>query len=290
MQRFTLLDLEQGSDHWKIYRGSKIGASDAGVIMNLNPHCTAYTLWKQKLGIEEVNDNFAMRLGRDLEPKAREFFNNMFDVNMKPLVGISTENDFMMASMDGIDMRNHFAIEIKCGLSAHEKAKNDVIPEYYYAQMQHQMYVFGLEKINYGTYLSDDEYTISLIERDDKFIEKMIDLEKDFHYCLSQLIVPKLTKGDFMDRSDDPTWLELTTQYNKNKEVMDRLKLENDEIKEQLIAISEQKPSKGNGVTLSMANKAGSVDFAALKKDGIDIDKYRKQSTTYWRLNGSKTA
>ena len=66
--------IEQGSAEWLALRRTKITASDAGVITQLNPWKTPRDLFFEKYGFTQVIENEAMRRGTAMEPFAREHF------------------------------------------------------------------------------------------------------------------------------------------------------------------------------------------------------------------------
>lgn len=55
------IDIQQGSAEWLALRRTKITASDAGVITQLNPWKTPRDLFFEKYGFIEIIENEAMR-------------------------------------------------------------------------------------------------------------------------------------------------------------------------------------------------------------------------------------
>lgn len=83
--------------------------------------------------------------------------------------------DWMMASLDGIDIDGQAILEIKCpGPSDHELAKAGKIPEKYIPQLQHQLAVTGLKLAYYFSFDGTDGVIVE-IERDEIFIAKIIE-------------------------------------------------------------------------------------------------------------------
>src|SRR5215472_18741668 len=110
----------QGSEAWHKLRKSKITATDAPVIMGVNPWTTPYQRWQEKT-CESISDRKteAMQRGIDLEPIARDLFSLKTGIELIPKddpknVIISNKNEWMMASLDGIDVTNSHIVEIKC--------------------------------------------------------------------------------------------------------------------------------------------------------------------------------
>jgi predicted phage-related endonuclease len=64
------------------------------------------------------------------------------------------------------------------------------IPSHYYPQIQHQIYVAD---VPFAYYFSFDGFdgVIVEIERNEKYIENMIEQEKEFYECLINKIPPE---------------------------------------------------------------------------------------------------
>ncbi|WP_225696109.1 lambda-exonuclease family protein [Candidatus Phytoplasma sp. AldY-WA1] len=168
-------DLEQNSSDWHEHRKKYINASEVAIIMGLNPFENKQNLFKRKLFDEKIEDNEFMRHGRALEPKARNFFNDINKTEFKPLVCVK---EFFSASLDGWNEETKSLLEIKCPISFNSKTwKNfflkDQIPIYYYAQVQAQMYCSSSEKAFFLVFQSYQNAKVKEIKRDPIFIEKM---------------------------------------------------------------------------------------------------------------------
>ena len=166
--------LIQGSPEWLEFRKSHLGASDAGTIMGLNPWSTSLQLWQEKcLGwTKDVND--AMRRGTNMEEKARDAYSIQTGRLVSPAVGTCEVHAFISASFDGISSDYAHAVEIKCGKASHKQAQKGIIPDYYYAQCQQQMYVAGLQLMDYWSFDGKEGILISVV-RDNQFITKLVD-------------------------------------------------------------------------------------------------------------------
>jgi putative phage-type endonuclease len=187
--------LIQGSQEWLDLRKSKIGASEAPVIMKRSPWATPKDLWKQKLGITEPTPcNVYMQRGTHLEPIARDVFNEEMGRQFEPTCVFHRSIPYMMASLDGlyIDSINIVAVEIKCpGKKDHGIAMNGLVPEKYIPQLQHQIEVAGLDFIYYFSYASIDSFKIIKEYRDQNYIRRLLEEEKKFWDCLENLIEPE---------------------------------------------------------------------------------------------------
>jgi putative phage-type endonuclease len=185
MNNGICLELEQGTAEWLKWRDLGIGGSDAAAIMGSTPYMDVLELYNRKLGLEPpLQTNAAMQRGHDLEPIARVEFELETGLHMKPGCFIHPEYDFMRASLDGISADGKYILEIKCpGLTTHREALTGKIKPYYFTQMQHCMAVTATEMCYYCSYtdLPDiQSLYITEIERDDAYIERMIQREAIF--------------------------------------------------------------------------------------------------------------
>jgi putative phage-type endonuclease len=178
----------QGTEAWKELRYTKITASDASVILGVNPWMTRDNLLKQKLRLfPETIINSSMQRGIDLEPIARKRFEQMTGILVVPDVKIHPINDWMMVSLDGISIDEKDIVEIKCtNKKNHELAKNGIIPGIYYPQVQHQISVCGVDSCHYFSFDGHDGIIV-LVERDDNFINEMIEKEYEFYKEMCEL-------------------------------------------------------------------------------------------------------
>jgi putative phage-type endonuclease len=281
-----IIELEQGSPEWLSWRKTVITATDASIIMGSNPWDTPYTCWQRKLGlIEEKVTNDAMERGKRLEPEARAKFIESHGIEMQPMVVESTEYDFLGASLDGISQIGGSLLEIKCGGSKlHEMAAKGEIPQYYRDQMQHQLLVTGAEKCFYYSYNGTDGICIEVLP-DPDFKDKFMPKAREFWKCVALNEPPALQDADYKDMSDHPNWGMISQRYKVRKEQIKILEDQNEIDRKELINICGDQSCLGNGVKVMKTMVRGRVDYDAIPElTGIDLDKYRKNSTTIWKI------
>lgn len=173
------IKLKQRSKEWIQWRSERICASDVPIIMGVSPYKTPEKLMDEKLKCYDSVPNQYMQRGIDLESIALKQFEKETGLCLFPCVG-EHENGWMAASFDGMTLDEDAICEIKCpGKKDHQLALEGVIPPKYIPQLQHQMYVSGL---NFSFYYSFDGEKGKVIEvkRDDAYIEKMIEKEIEF--------------------------------------------------------------------------------------------------------------
>ena len=131
--------LEQNSDEWRQWRNNHIGASDASAILGLNPWRTPLQLWEEKVLGWEKEMTSKMKKGQEMEKDARFSYESMKGILFPPIVAECELFPFISASFDGFNLLTKEAVEIKCGYHSHCLAQTNQIPEYYIAQLQHQI-------------------------------------------------------------------------------------------------------------------------------------------------------
>lgn len=175
-------DVEQGSSEWLALRRKHICASDALEVMGLSKWTSRQEALERKLGIiPEKEENFLMRQGKKHEPIARQLAEEMLGMFFIPRVYQSIEYPFMLASLDGVCIDNKHILEIKCtNKKNHALAKEGKIPDYYMPQVQHQMAVCDVDQCHYFSF-DGSSGVVVIVERDEEFIKRMIDLEYEFY-------------------------------------------------------------------------------------------------------------
>lgn len=276
---------KQGTPEWIEFRKKKIGASDAPVIVGVSPWSTPYKLWCQKLSLmPDTEKNAAMTRGLEMEETARkEFEKQTGHIMFKPTL-VSQEYGFMMASYDGMDIEQKFAVEIKCpGKMDHASAMDGVVPEKYIPQLQHQMIVAKLEMIFYFSYDGNSSKIIE-VEQDKNYQKNLIAKELEFWKYLQDKEAPPFVEKDYVERNETD-WLVAASQWMHISSQIKKLEEEEDRLRKKLIALSENANSKGAGIKLSKILRKGNVDYTAIPElKQINLDEYRKPSTESWRL------
>lgn len=152
---YKVINLEQGTDAWLDMRRSHVTATDVSVICGSNPFKTPAELWREKMGLAPPQEsNAAMERGSRLEPEARAMACKVLKFDFEPVVIVSDEHPWAMASLDGISGARNIILEIKCPKEAThlDTFHGNGYPRYYYDQMQWQMLVSGAGECYYFSY------------------------------------------------------------------------------------------------------------------------------------------
>ena len=279
-----IVDLAQNSPEWLEFRKDKVGASDASIIMEISPWKTPFQLWKEKMGLVVQEQTPAMKRGHELEGLARSCFEDMMKGKFDPVVMVNSSLPWMIASLDGYNFEKKEAVEIKCASHTHHKlACEGKIPDIYYPQLQHQMEVAKLDYIYYFSFDGNDGVCVKC-ERDSQYIVRLIQKERAFYICMKELIEPALVAKDFVLR-EDLDWEYISEQWKNAKEQLNESEKKENELREKLIQLSNDKNSLGNGVKLSKILRKGNIDYSLVPElKNIDLEKYRKEKTFMWKI------
>jgi len=294
MSSFEVIDLQQGTPEWLDFRKNHIGASDAPIIMNASPWKTPYVLWQEKLGIKE--NSFvspSMQRGIDMESTARKKYTEVTGIDMSPMVAKSKEHPFMIASLDGISKDQKSLLEIKCpGVDDHALAIKGIIPKKYMYQLIQQMLVTQRDHIDYFSYRNDDDFAVVSLQLKD--VEEqalaLIEEEKRFWNCVQSLEEPVLVSKDY-DLKEDVEWNLTVGEYIFIKEKLKKFEQEERNCRDRLLIMANGKNCEGAGIRVSQHVRKGSVDYASIPEiQHVDVEKYRKGPTAYWKFTEQKTA
>lgn len=278
-------ELIQGSPEWLEFRKKHIGASDAGVILGINPWKTPLQLWEEKHDLRQSFKSDRMQRGLDLEEAARTRFEQTTGILVTAKVKIHPDHPWMIASLDGIDLDEKNIVEIKCpGPSDHNEAIKGHIPDKYYPQLQHQMAVTGLDMAYY--YSFDGKIGVIIqVFRDENYIIKMIEKELTFWECVKNFTPPDLCEKDFIQKHD-LMWNNIAQDYVKAKEGREHFEKKEESLKELLVAMCEGSNCKGGGISISKVTRRGNIDYSQIPElSNVELDKYRKPALNSWRIS-----
>lgn len=278
-------------DSWKEWRREGIGASDAPVIMGVSPYRKIGSLMREKILGEEVEENFVMKRGKELEEGALDFFMTKTGVWMNSQKCFEHKNkNWMRATIDGINEKEKVLLEIKSCHHLHEE-----VPERYYPQLQHQMEVVGYDNMYYLSYNGksgkllhlekDEKYTSSLVEKEDEFISKVKDImnsgfvEEDLERFLKSV-------DEYVKKMDaSPEWKKHAERITLLRREIKSLQKEEKLILENLISVCDQGRATGCGISLNKIKRKGSIDYKIIPElEGVEVEKYRKKGSEYWSV------
>lgn len=179
-----LSTLDMSHEEWLMQRRKGIGGSDAGALLGLNPYRGAYDVYADKIGMAPpVEDNEAMRQGRDLEAYVAERFEQETGKRVRRRNAIITNSEypFALANIDREIVGEHAGLECKTtSVLSLTRYKNGEYPSEYYCQCVHYMMVTGYKKWYLAVLVFGTDFKIFEIERDEAEIEALAEAERSF--------------------------------------------------------------------------------------------------------------
>jgi len=173
---------------WHLDRLNGIGGSDAAIVLGLSPWKSRLELWNTKVNKiidENPEENLIFQIGHALEPIIADHYSKMTGRQLESRSQkIHPQHNFITGNIDREIVKSEREtpgiLEIKTK-GAHINWHENEIPPYYIAQIQQYLAVYGY---NWGSFaildLGKREITYTDVERDDIFIEKLIEEEKKF--------------------------------------------------------------------------------------------------------------
>lgn len=182
LAKVSTLDMDRTS--WLKQRQNGIGGSDAAVILGFNSWKSPFQLYLEKTGehVEEINNEF-IYWGNVLEDVvAKEFeIRTGKKVRRRNQMFIHPEHKFMFANIDRDVVGEKALLECKTTNAFNKDAwEGDEVPAAYLCQLQHYMAVLGYEKAYIAVLIGGNQFVWKEVERDDEFIDIMIQHEKAF--------------------------------------------------------------------------------------------------------------
>jgi putative phage-type endonuclease len=189
-----VVNLEQRSDDWLLWRESGLGSSDAAVLW-FGKHFgkDVDTLLAEKRGLARKykKKSAAMEKGIELEPKIRDIYEKWTGQKAEPLCALHDEHDWLKASLDGFlpQPAPGVVVEIKTVVSyfdLHVQALDNQVPDKYVPQLLHQCLVTDARMVHYVSYTDDESF--DLVDRfalvpwypHDHDLQRLMKLETEF--------------------------------------------------------------------------------------------------------------
>lgn len=272
----------QSGEEWLNWRKNGIGASDISVIMGSNPYSTRLKLWNIKCGYQNQDAmNPAMEHGIKTEDIARQWVNEQYQLNLKPVCLEDDEKPYFRASLDGYDFDKKVLVEIKCPISEKvlENARNtQVIPNYWYDQVQWQIMMCHPQKAM--LVLWDFRYHSCIcldLFGNSTHIENMRTKGEDFWHKVKIGKAPEPEKSDYIEIENDhlhALLLEYKDLVSKEKSFTERKK----EVKKKIENFGEDNNFTAYGFKVQRVPPGKKYNIDQMRIDGIDVDRYLKKN------------
>lgn len=276
-------------------RAKSVGASEIAVILGISPFKTKYQLYLEKTGKvrpQDLSNNFAVQKGVIWEPVARAMFEEQTGMKFEPnRTTKSSETPWLSCLNDGYSSEYRAVLEIKCGGKAlHEGAARGEIPDYYFCQVQYELLCANAL---IGYFISFDVANKNLISvtvhPDLEMQKKLEDAATDF--WLNNILAdvpPEMSDDDFVS-CIDPDFEAASEEYKKIKTEMKLLQEKLDMVETVLHGfLGNNSGIKQNNLTISRVVRKGNIEYGKIPQlKGIDLEPFRKSSTTYIKISSS---
>lgn len=270
----------QNTEEWLKFRESKIGASEANIIMGVSKFSTRNELLKWKINPSskpEKDNTYITDKGHRLEEKTRAIIEVKTGLDFPDTVAISKEYDFIMASLDGHNEETNTVLECKyVGKDDFEKVKNNQVLEQYYPQIQQQMLVTGSQKNILSVCKENKDKSLEYADMEvpfdadyvsNKLLPELIKFREDW---LNENIDTKLTNKDTIDQSNDSELSSLLEEYNAQLIISEQANKKINELKDKIF-----KQTKHNNV---ICNRYKITQTETKPRETFDYKKYFKES------------
>ena len=228
-------------EEWLELRKQGLGGSDAGTVLGFNKYKSPFELYQEKIGEYETHvDSEAAYFGNALEDFVAKEFAKRTGKKVRRMNQflVHPEHEFMNANLDRVVVGEKAILECKTASEYLREAwEGEEIPASYLCQVHHYLAVTGYEKAYIAVLIGGNKFVWKEIERDEEFIEILIEREKEFweNHVLTHN-PPPIDGSDAasallkkMYPEDDGTAIMLTQD---DETILDALEAINEEIKE----------------------------------------------------------
>jgi putative phage-type endonuclease len=279
--------MKQRTLEWLNWRSEGIGSSDAPVVMGLSPYKNIYDLWVEKtFGEDTATPNEHINRGIRLEDSARLAAEVYSGIKFNPAEMEHAEYPHIRASLDGLSSCGRVLVEIKCPTRKNFGIIRDTrkVSDLYNCQIQHQLLVSGADYGIFFAYVDDEQgvdYEAIRVERNDEFIEKMIDAHNSFWECVQNRTPPcEPPAKPFEAEINDPAWEEVSRKYIEASKQIQSLESNRKLYKSILVDMCNGVNTRGHGISISFQKKR-MLNREALEEKLGDLRAYEREGEFY---------
>lgn len=173
-------------EDWLSLREKRIGGSDIGAIVGVNPYKSIIDVYIDKVQGSTFKGNEATHWGHMLEGTVMKEFASRHNELIVYEAPYSVVNDFLIANLDGIlkdkETGDYGVLEIKTTSVWNKKEwEEDVIPQSYYAQVQHYLMLTGYKFAYVSVLIGGQQYKEFRVERNEEDIELIKNKATEFY-------------------------------------------------------------------------------------------------------------
>ena len=192
-------DYDNEEDWYKL-REKRIGGSDVGAILGVNPYKSIIDVYIDKTEGISFEGNESTYWGHIHESTIMKEFGKRHKEFIVYQAPYSVIDDFLIANLDGVlkDKENgeYGVLEIKTTNAFNYKDwDGDVVPQYYYAQVQHYLMLTGYKFAYIAVLIGGNHYKDFKIERNEEDIELIRNKASEFYNENILKLIPPMPDG-----------------------------------------------------------------------------------------------
>jgi len=177
------------TEQQRLARRNHLGSSDAPAIVGLSPWRTPADVYYSKVYESDDQTTEAMETGNRLEPAILDFAAERLGVALRrnvSLVSAGRDGGIMAANFDAMVCDRAEAVEAKYvgpnSVQDWGAEGTDEVPDHVNLQVQHQMYVAGLDRVWVAAAMAGFrfEWRLYLVPRSDPIISTLVNREIEF--------------------------------------------------------------------------------------------------------------
>lgn len=187
-------------DDWHTLREKRIGGSDIGAILGVNKYKSIIDVYIDKTEGISFEGNESTYWGHIHESTIMKEFGKRHKEFIVYQAPYSVIDDFLIANLDGVlkDKENgeYGVLEIKTTNAFNYKDwDGDVVPQYYYAQVQHYLMLTGYKFAYIAVLIGGNHYKDFKIERNEEDIELIRNKASEFYNENILKLIPPMPDG-----------------------------------------------------------------------------------------------
>lgn len=272
-------------EEWHNLRSEGIGGSDAGTLLGINKYKSRIDLYIDKTeGKKNNTNNRFTHFGHKLEKIVFEEFQER-NKNLKCYkVPYSLKRGVCLANLDGMiydqERDRYGVLELKTTSEYNkDEWEGDTVPQSYYAQVQHYLYVTGLSYAYIACLIGGNDYRQFYIERNIDDVEL---IKKESEKFWKENVLKKVPP--MLDGTDAYSKYLLEKAEKENNEIVELDELtskasEYKEIKDKIAVLEQELKLKEQEIIIEMNNnsckkaKAGDYKFTIITTNRKTVDK-----------------
>jgi len=260
---------------------TSIGISELPIIMGLSKFTTPLQLWRRKLGLEPAPAaTFPMKIGIAFEEPAFKLYCEEKNLNPDAFKGQfyvqDTNREWLHGYIDFFNEKEGQLFEFKIVSSVNNL-------EAYKVQVNGYLALTGLSKGKLVYLINNWGFKEFEIEFDEALWRKSLESADYFYQCILNE-TPPITNviSEEQWQELDNELIQVLYQLEEFENEYDELSKKRDELREKAkeIMVKKNYPKviTNNFTAMITESKRTSYDYKAMAKDGIDVDKYKKET------------